>query len=367
MTQYHERALVPAGRLPEAHYRTTPSPAQSLHQPHRPSVPALSISPRDFATPTPPLDDLSRFDSTGSQHMPPQLQHEPSGLTISPPSPTPPLSMAATTSPTTILTPTLCTLLHNAMTSMCSFACMGAGLGRAYLVALFFRIETSLARCDVDITALTDEFQARLEVTFALNKEQAANIRLVAQDLIYSSHRTSYLTLFLDVDALVRKDWKRLGIINVYGNPSREKIVSSSIKQICSSVRNAWRADIRDSCLGSKTVCLAQFTFESASKYKTGGPGKDLSAMYSVHNALLRRFTYENPALVDRVEGEPDDDDAPNPRDKETRKRKKTAVARVNKGEDYWSCVDSWFMGLITAWGADIGSGDWKQCALGAY
>ncbi|KAF8509717.1 hypothetical protein JB92DRAFT_2603089, partial [Gautieria morchelliformis] len=139
-----------------------------------------------------------------------------------------------------------------------------------------------------DISALTNDLHARLEVTFTLNKEQAANIRLVAQDLIYSSQRTSYLTLFLDVEVrLVRKDSKRLAITNVYGNPSRERVVSSSIKQICSSVRNGWRADIRDSCLGSKTTCLTQFTFESATKYKTGGPGKDLSALYSVHNALL--------------------------------------------------------------------------------
>ncbi|KAF8463573.1 hypothetical protein JB92DRAFT_2775848, partial [Gautieria morchelliformis] len=118
-----------------------------------------------------------------------------------------------------------------------------------------------------------------------------ANIRLVAQDLIYSSQRTTYLSLFLDVEALVRKEWKRLAITNGYGNPSHERIVSSTIKQICSSVRNGWCADIHDSCLGSKNVCLAEFTFESATKYKMGGPGKDLSALYSVHNALLVRAT----------------------------------------------------------------------------
>ncbi|KAF8508408.1 hypothetical protein JB92DRAFT_3120944 [Gautieria morchelliformis] len=106
-------------------------------------------------------------------------------------------------------------------------------------------------------------------------------------------------------------------------------------------------------------MCLTEFTFESATKYKTGSPGKDLSPLYSVHNALLRRFTYDNPTLIDWVEGEHDDDD--NFREKEARKRKKTAVAHVKKGEDYWSCVDSWFTGPITAWGADIGIGNWKE------
>ncbi|KAF8490761.1 hypothetical protein JB92DRAFT_2625766, partial [Gautieria morchelliformis] len=138
-----------------------------------------------------------------------------------------------------------------------------------------------------DITALTDDLQSRLEVTFALNKEQAANIHLVAQDLIYDSQRTNYVTLFLDVESMVRKEWKRLGVTNVYGNPAREHIVSWSIKSICSSVCNGWHADIHNSCLGSKTVSLAEFTFESATKYKTGGPGKSLGALYCVHNALL--------------------------------------------------------------------------------
>ncbi|KAF8529906.1 hypothetical protein JB92DRAFT_2825771 [Gautieria morchelliformis] len=249
---------------------------------------------------------------------------------------------------------------------------------------LLFQVQAEQMRQNAHITALTaltDDLQARLEVSFMLNKEQAvcvhpdapacpltrlifqANIRLLAQDLIYDSHRTAYVTLFLDVEAVVRKEWKRLALTNVYGNPSRERYVTSTIKHICSSVRNGWRADIRDSCLGAKTDCLAQFTSDSATKYKMGGPGEHMSPLYGVHDALLRRFTCESPVLVDRVEVEAEDEDKTlQPQGTRTpKKRKKSGVARFKKGEDYWTCVDTWFSTLIEAWGADMGVGQWKQ------
>ncbi|KAF8504946.1 hypothetical protein JB92DRAFT_3122860 [Gautieria morchelliformis] len=120
------------------------------------------------------------------------------------------------------------------------------------------------------------------------------------------------VTLFLDMEAVIRKYWKRLAITNVFGNPSCKRVIGRTIRHICSR--------IQDSCLGGKTQSLAPFTFESAVKYKTGGLGSHLNPLYSVHNALLGRCTYENPNLVDQVEVEPEDEESTGIRDKDGKK-----------------------------------------------
>ncbi|KAF8467069.1 hypothetical protein JB92DRAFT_2773715 [Gautieria morchelliformis] len=45
---------------------------------------------------------------------------------------------------------------------------------------------------------------------------------------------------------MVQKEWKRLTLTNIYGNPSCERYVSSSLKHIWSSVCNGWRANVRE-------------------------------------------------------------------------------------------------------------------------
>ncbi|KAF8508409.1 hypothetical protein JB92DRAFT_3120945 [Gautieria morchelliformis] len=158
---------------------------------------------------SPPLDDPSRFDSMGSLPMGPQHPHGAPELPCSPPSPHSSSQYSANfrgiDDPDNHFehTPAQRCDFH-------TFFRMGAGLPRedlltwGYLLGHSFHVENKLDRRDVDITALTDDLHVCLKVTFALNKEQAANIRLVAQDLIYLSDQTTYLSLFLDVEVRVQ-------------------------------------------------------------------------------------------------------------------------------------------------------------------
>jgi hypothetical protein len=36
-----------------------------------------------------------------------------------------------------------------------------------------------------------------------------------------------------------------MGLTNVIGNPARERVLASALKKTCSSVRNAFRQDVR--------------------------------------------------------------------------------------------------------------------------
>lgn len=91
---------------------------------------------------------------------------------------------------------------------------------------------------------------------------------------------------------------------NVFGRPAREKKLTSLIKKTCSSVRNAYRQDVSslifilsDACLipcqlrqsisPAQFQSLAQFTYNSALKYKRGGPGEKLDHAFTVHNVIL--------------------------------------------------------------------------------
>ena len=98
-----------------------------------------------------------------------------------------------------------------------------------------------------------------------------------------------------------------MGLSNVFGNPSRERVLASALKKVCSSVRNAFRQDvhldlslpglrfklltiyikIRDSIIGDHTISLAEFTFYTANKYRRGQFDEDMGVGITIHNVLL--------------------------------------------------------------------------------
>ncbi|KAJ7460059.1 hypothetical protein B0H11DRAFT_1736756, partial [Mycena galericulata] len=138
-----------------------------------------------------------------------------------------------------------------------------------------------------DWRAMWRDLKIRLEETFCFTREQKKNIRGIVQDVIYEGNRTKFLTMHVDVLALLEKRKVLLSLDNIYGVPGREKSLSQITKRQCSSVRNAWRADIINSIDPKNFVPLADFVYASATKYKAGGPGEQLPQIYTVHAVIL--------------------------------------------------------------------------------
>jgi hypothetical protein len=96
-----------------------------------------------------------------------------------------------------------------------------------------------------------------------------------------------------------------MGLANVFGNSSREQAFASALKKVCSSVRNAFRQDvrfhylfefvladilhmkIRDSIIGDCACSLAEFTFYTANKYWRLQFDEDMGFGFTIHNVLL--------------------------------------------------------------------------------
>jgi hypothetical protein len=160
-----------------------------------------------------------------------------------------------------------------------------------------------------------------------LSSKRQRNIRRAANDTIYQANRTNFITMNVDLmvwltkscnglpykltltipqQKYIRDNHTSMGLSNIIGNHSREKILASVVKKTCSSVRNAFRQDvskvycvlhihadnpllpqIRDSIIGAGACTLAEFTFQSANKYRRGQFDEKMGLGYSIHNVIL--------------------------------------------------------------------------------
>ncbi|KAI0355310.1 hypothetical protein OH77DRAFT_1511597 [Trametes cingulata] len=242
---------------------------------------------------------------------------------------------------------------------------------RTYTLAAIFALINTCKRSQSasqdtgvdDLPGLFNDLKIRLEDTFNLTKEQRENIRAITQDMIYQANRVTFKALADDVEKHLRGDQAMLRLTNIFGSPFREKILSTHLKRVASSVRNAFRQDIRDSISGDKKCSLKDFTFQSAVKYKRGGPGDRLDVGYTIHN---RRFALDNPELLNIDESEDGNDSSSTPpaADSTTgparKKRKTTAGGRVPRGEDFWSRVDRHLASYVISYGRNLASVQWK-------
>ncbi|KAJ3757832.1 hypothetical protein EV360DRAFT_83653 [Lentinula raphanica] len=146
---------------------------------------------------------------------------------------------------------------------------------------------------------------------------------------------------------------------NIFDLPGREKRLQSVVKKIASSVRNAFRQDLRDSITGSEIKSLKTFTFDAAVKYKRGGPGEKADPALAIHNAILRRLAFENKALLGIEEAETED--SPEPEEGPRRKKHKTGGGRIAKANHFWGRVDFFFEKEIVSRGADLNDAGWKS------
>ncbi|KAJ3967756.1 hypothetical protein EV361DRAFT_965326 [Lentinula raphanica] len=201
----------------------------------------------------------------------------------------------------------------------------------------------------------------RLEDKFDVTAEQRVTIRCTAQDMIFQKDRTSFCQLFVEVMAVLRRDKAALKMTNIFDLPGREKRLQSVVKKVTSSVRNAYRQDIRDSITGTEVKSLKAFTFDAAVKYKRGGPGEKADPVLAIHNAILRRLAFENKGLLGIEEPETED----NAESEEGPRRKKQRTSgnggRIAKVNHFWGRVDLFFEKEIATRGADLNGAGWKS------
>ncbi|THH26574.1 hypothetical protein EUX98_g7618 [Antrodiella citrinella] len=216
----------------------------------------------------------------------------------------------------------------------------------------------------IDMKVLLQDLYIRLEDTFIFSKEQRANMRSIAQDVMYQHTRTTYKTMHVDVEKILRTHSINYSFNNVFGKPAREQQLVQELKKVCSSVRNAFRLDLVKSLFGKHTEPLSRFTFNSAMKYKQGGNGEGLDPKFMIHLAILRRFCIDHPeiAKAQLLTGSESDVDSeleegnPTPR----KRRKGTGGGRIPNGEDFWSRMDKFFADGIAARGRSLTAEPWK-------
>ncbi|KAJ3833980.1 hypothetical protein F5878DRAFT_545606 [Lentinula raphanica] len=151
----------------------------------------------------------------------------------------------------------------------------------------FIRRDNSRIQGNGDLQEVFEDLKIRLEDKFDVTAEQRVTIRCTAQDMIFQKDRTSFCQLFVEVMAVLRRDKAALKMTNIFDLPGREKRLQSVVKKVTSSVRNAYRQDIRDSITGTEVKSLKAFTFDAAVKYKRGGPGEKADPVLAIHNAIL--------------------------------------------------------------------------------
>ncbi|KAK7006458.1 hypothetical protein R3P38DRAFT_3602654 [Favolaschia claudopus] len=211
-----------------------------------------------------------------------------------------------------------------------------------------------------DLRAMMRDLQIRLDDSFSLTTTQKANVRGITQDVIHEATRTTFSAMHVDVLVILKDRKQYLDLDNIFGVPVREKKLMSALKRACSSVRNAYRQDIRDSIDPASFVPLDKITYTLASKYKLGGVGGELSDLFSIHAALLRRFAFDNPDLLwtDEADGEDDSESSHPP----AKKRKTTAKqgGRIAAGADFWGKVDIHFKDQVALRGRNFKDARWK-------
>ncbi|KAF8180355.1 hypothetical protein BJ912DRAFT_929295 [Pholiota molesta] len=238
-------------------------------------------------------------------------------------------------------------------------------LSRVYMLACQFSGEIRLANAihssggssgssGEELKPILDELAIRLDDTFHLTSEQTKNIRQACQECIYKPMRVSYKSLHIDLDRVLRVRAKQYRLDNVFGKPAREAKCASDGKRIASSVRNAFRQDIRNSVIGLNQTSLEKFTY-------------DCIQAYLARSAILHRFAFENRGTL----GESSDSDnniadttdtTPDSLGKRKRPPPPPPLprGRIPDGEDFWSRVDAWFKSEIKTRGKEFTSEPWK-------
>ncbi|KAI5996521.1 hypothetical protein F5J12DRAFT_929199 [Pisolithus orientalis] len=157
------------------------------------------------------------------------------------------------------------------------------------------------------------------------------------EDIIFEASWITFMTIHFDVESKVQQSQKELQFTNIYGNPAQEKILMAYIKWQCSSIRNSFQ-ELR---------------------YKIGGPTSGLTPACTARLAILCRFAYENPELLDHEEDV--EDDSPPMEDDSGSWHHSAQEPQRKKGEDFWLQVEKWFDACRKQWGDSWTTPNWNS------
>ncbi|KAI0258166.1 hypothetical protein BC834DRAFT_793378, partial [Gloeopeniophorella convolvens] len=93
--------------------------------------------------------------------------------------------------------------------------------------------------------AMMSDIHIRLEQNFSLTNEQKTNIRLITGEHLLDPNRILYMKMYIDVEIKLRECEKDLCLFNIFGNLSRQRLLATTVRHSCSSVRNAYREMVR--------------------------------------------------------------------------------------------------------------------------
>ncbi|KAJ8488002.1 hypothetical protein ONZ45_g14116 [Pleurotus djamor] len=142
-----------------------------------------------------------------------------------------------------------------------------------------------------DFASVMTDLKLCLDDSFHLTKNQLDNCQMVSQELICQSNRLHFKSLHVDVFDL--------GFTNVFGKPNREAVLLGQLKRTTSSVRNAFREELRDSLFHvGKRRLLEAFSVHMVIKYWRIGVDESTSLSDIIRFALLRLFARENQDLL---------------------------------------------------------------------
>ncbi|THU84752.1 hypothetical protein K435DRAFT_806470, partial [Dendrothele bispora CBS 962.96] len=228
-----------------------------------------------------------------------------------------------------------------------------------------------------DYKGMLDDMKARISTSFALSTEQLSEVRNYLQDLLFEKTRTSFCKVHNEAKINWKKEKISLKLANVVGNPAREKTLNTKAGRMSSSIRNQMQNEIYASIAGPTRKSLKDFTYDTAIKYKRGGPGsKELDSGLLAHKAILRRFAREHPELHGKKEKEnasndPEEDDPDSTglwnwedhthgSEGPPAKKRKAGEGEL-KAKNFWGAVDEWFALQLKARGSDFGTELWKE------
>ncbi|KAF8891837.1 hypothetical protein BD779DRAFT_1670784 [Infundibulicybe gibba] len=191
-------------------------------------------------------------------------------------------------------------------TSMHDFAKLSAvdksgGVAHLYILATISSLiqgQRTLIESTKHMQDMCQAITMQMNDNFSLTNDQKSTIRIITHDKMYDHTFMTFMHLHLDVLACLQTNMTEYHFATVFGQPCREHVLGTAVKNQCRYSRNAFRQMLRDSVIGDNTLTLDDFIHVLATRFKRGGPGRNVKPLERARVSILRRFTFDNPLLV---------------------------------------------------------------------
>ncbi|KAK1231631.1 hypothetical protein PQX77_005254 [Marasmius sp. AFHP31] len=246
-------------------------------------------------------------------------------------------------------------------------------LGQVYQTAAVYETANrQLSDDDVlgGYRSVLKEMNMTLSVSFKLLDEHRSNIRALVRYKIWDPFCTDHHDgLEKSVMKYVTSNAEALTLSHAVKAPYRLGIIEKFITETSRSVRNNFRAKIRDSVDVDTAVDVLTWIQHTESKYVFAGAAAYSKKAVFVKVLLLRAYIVANPHLVwdEEPEGSIESEDRVESTTKRQRtlkggaKTTKSLGGRVAKGEDFWTKFDGFLKGKVDRMGGQLNTTDWRK------